>query len=269
MIMADAKRIIGRRFDDKCLQNDISLWPFKVVPAPDGDNGNKPMILVTSCEGEDKQFCAEQISSMVLNKMKDIASEYLGSKVKKVVITVPAYFNNAQRQATLDAGLVAGLEVMSIINEPTVAAIAYGHKKMIDWSAATSKNVLIFDFGGGKFDVSIINVKKNVFEVIAVCGDTHLGGEDIDNRMVSHFMREIKSKYNQEINDNPRAVGRLRAACEEAKRALSYTTEASIQINGLFKGINFLSSITRENFECLNEDLFARCLDHVDKCLKL
>ena len=184
----DAKRLIGRRFSDPSVQGDMKLWPFKVIPGP----GDKPMIVVTY-KGEEKQFSAEEISSMVLIKMREIAEAYLGITIKNAVVTVPAYFNDSQRQATKDAGVIAGLNVMRIINEPTAAAIAYGLDKKA--TSAGEKNVLIFDLGGGTFDVSLLTIEEGIFEVKATAGDTHLGGEDFDNRMVNHFVQEFKRKH--------------------------------------------------------------------------
>ena len=188
----DAKRLIGRRFSDASVQSDIKLWPFKLVPGP----ADKPMICV-QYKGEEKQFAAEEISSMVLVKMKEIAEAFLGSTVKNVVVTVPAYFNDSQRQATKDAGVISGLNVMRIINEPTAAAIAYGLDKKA--TSVGEKNVLIFDLGGGTFDVSLLTIEEGIFEVKATAGDTHLGGEDFDNRMVNHFVQEFKRKYKKDI----------------------------------------------------------------------
>ncbi|KAF2296051.1 hypothetical protein GH714_035864 [Hevea brasiliensis] len=198
----DAKRLIGRRFTDASVQSDIKLWPFKVVSGP----GDKPMIIV-NYKGEEKQFAAEEISSMVLIKMREIAEAYLGTTVKNAVVTVPAYFNDSQRQATKDAGVIAGLNVMRIINEPTAAAIAYGLDKKA--TSVGEKNVLIFDLGGGTFDVSLLTIEEGIFEVKATAGDTHLGGEDFDNRMVNHFVQEFKRKNKKDISGNPRALRRI------------------------------------------------------------
>ncbi|KAK8280491.1 hypothetical protein V6Z12_D09G178800 [Gossypium hirsutum] len=214
----DAKRLIGRRFSDAAVQSDIKLWPFKVIPG----SGDKPMIVV-SYKGEEKQFAAEEISSMVLIKMREIAEAYLGFTVKNAVVTVPAYFNDSQRQATKDAGVIAGLNVMRIINEPTAAATA---------------------------------------------GDTHLGGEDFDNRMVNHFVQEFKRKNKKDISGNPRALRRLRTSCERAKRTLSSTAQTTIEIDSLYEGIDFYSTITRARFEELNMDLFRKCMEPVEKCLR-
>ncbi|KAL0347296.1 UNVERIFIED_CONTAM: Heat shock cognate protein 1 [Sesamum calycinum] len=226
----DAKRLIGRRFTDASVQSDIKLWPFKVIPGP----GDKPMIVV-NYKGEEKQFAAEEISSMVLMKMREIAEAYLGSTVKNAVVTVPAYFNDSQRQATKDAGVIAGLNVMRIINEPTAAAIAYGLDKKA--TSVGEKNVLIFDLGGGTFDVSLLTIEEGIFEVKATAGDTHLGGEDFDNRMVNHFVQEFKRKHKKDISGNPRALRRLRTACERAKRTLSSTAQTTIEIDSLYEGI--------------------------------
>ncbi|CAI9094747.1 OLC1v1030534C1 [Oldenlandia corymbosa var. corymbosa] len=257
----DAKRLIGRRFLDASVQGDIKLWPFKVVPG----TGDKPMIIVTY-KGEEKQFSAEEISSMVLIKMKEIAEAYLGTTVKNAVVTVPAYFNDSQRQATKDAGIIAGLNVMRIINEPTAAAIAYGLDKKA--TSVGEKNVLIFDLGGGTFDVSILTIEEGIFEVKSTAGDTHLGGEDFDNRLVNHFVQEFKRKNKKDISGNPRALRRLRTSCERAKRTLSSTAQTTIEIDSLFEGIDFYSIITRARFEELNMDLFRKCMDPVEKCLR-
>nr|XP_033500404.1 heat shock 70 kDa protein 1-like [Epinephelus lanceolatus] len=254
----DAKRLIGRKIDDPVVQADMKHWPFKVV----GDGG-KPKIQVEH-KGENKAFYPEEISSMVLVKMKEIAEAYLGQKVTNAVITVPAYFNDSQRQATKDAGVIAGLNVMRIINEPTAAAIAYG----LDKSKSGERNVLIFDLGGGTFDVSILTIEDGIFEVKATAGDTHLGGEDFDNRMVSHFVEEFKRKQKKDISQNKRALRRLRTACERAKRTLSSSSQASIEIDSLFEGIDFYTSITRARFEELCSDLFRNTLEPVEKALR-
>ncbi|KAG2630125.1 hypothetical protein PVAP13_3KG494700 [Panicum virgatum] len=257
----DAKRLIGRRFTDASVQSDIKLWPFKVISGP----GEKPMIVVQH-KGEDKQFAAEEISSMVLIKMREIAEAYLGSTIKNAVVTVPAYFNDSQRQATKDAGVIAGLNVLRIINEPTAAAIAYGLDKKA--TSVGEKNVLIFDLGGGTFDVSLLTIEEGIFEVKATAGDTHLGGEDFDNRMVNHFVQEFKRKNKKDITGNPRALRRLRTACERAKRTLSSTAQTTIEIDSLYEGIDFYSTITRARFEELNMDLFRKCMEPVEKCLR-
>jgi L1 cell adhesion molecule like protein len=261
LFCVDAKRLIGRRFSDASVQSDIKLWPFKVTPGA----ADKPMISV-QYRGEEKTFAAEEISSMVLIKMKEIAEAYLGSSIKNAVVTVPAYFNDSQRQATKDAGVIAGLNVMRIINEPTAAAIAYGLDKKA--TSVGEKNVLIFDLGGGTFDVSLLTIEEGIFEVKATAGDTHLGGEDFDNRMVNHFVQEFKRKYKKDISSNPRALRRLRTAAERAKRTLSSTAQTTIEIDSLYEGVDFYSTITRARFEELNMDMFRKCMEPVEKCLK-
>ncbi|XP_047266626.1 heat shock cognate 70 kDa protein 2 [Capsicum annuum] len=257
----DAKRLIGRRFSDALVQSDIKHWPFKVISG----HGDKPMIVVNH-KGEEKQFAAEEISSMVLVKMREIAEAFLGSTVKNTVVTVPAYFNDSQRQATKDAGVIAGLNVLRIINEPTAAAIAYGLDEKE--TSVGQKNVLIFDLGGGTFDVSLLTIDEGIFEVKATAGDTHLGGEDFDNRMVNHFVQEFKRKNNKDISGNPRSLRRLRTACERAKRTLSSTAQTTIVIDYLYEDIDFNSTITRARFEELNMDLFRKCMEPVEQCLR-
>ncbi|PUZ36331.1 hypothetical protein GQ55_9G029900 [Panicum hallii var. hallii] len=257
----DAKRLIGRRFSDASVQSDIKMWPYKVIPG----SGDKPMIVV-QYKGEEKQFSVEEISSMVLIKMREIAEAYLGSTVKNAVVTVPAYFNDSQRQATKDAGVIAGLNVMRIINEPTAAAIAYGLDKKA--TSVGEKNILIFDPGGSTFDVSLLTIEEGIFEVKATAGDTHLGGEDFDNRLVNHFVQEFKRKHKKDITGNPRALRRLRTSCERAKRTLSSTAQTTIEIDSLYEGIDFYSTITRARFEELNMDLFRKCMEPVEKCLR-
>jgi len=254
----DAKRLIGRRFDDPSVQSDMKHWPFEVI-----NDGGKPKIRV-EYKNEQKTFYPEEISSMVLVKMKEIAEAYLGKTVNDAVITVPAYFNDSQRQATKDAGTISGLNVLRIINEPTAAAIAYG----LDKKVGGERNVLIFDLGGGTFDVSILTIEDGIFEVKSTSGDTHLGGEDFDNRMVNHFVQEFKRKHKKDISDNKRALRRLRTACERAKRTLSSSTQASIEIDSLFEGVDFYTSITRARFEELNADLFRGTLEPVEKALR-
>ena len=253
----DAKRLIGREFTDKTVQDDSKCWAFKLV-----SNGNKPMIQV-EVAGEKKTFSAEEISAMVLTKMKQTAESYLGESVSNAVITVPAYFNDQQRQATKDAGTIAGLNVLRIINEPTAAAIAYGLNDKCD----TEKNILIYDLGGGTFDVSLLTIDDGVFEVKATAGDTHLGGEDFDNRLIEHFAKEFKRKHNVDILLNKRAVQRLRSACERAKRTLSSATKADVEIDSLCDGIDFNSSITRARFEDLCNDYFNNTLKPVEQVL--
>ncbi|XP_004507753.1 heat shock 70 kDa protein [Cicer arietinum] len=257
----DAKRLIGRRFSDESVQNDMKLWPFKVIPGP----ADKPMIVV-NYKGEEKKFSAEEISSMVLIKMREVAEAFLGHSVKNAVVTVPAYFNDSQRQATKDAGAISGLNVLRIINEPTAAAIAYGLDKKA--SRKGEQNVLIFDLGGGTFDVSLLTIEEGIFEVKATAGDTHLGGEDFDNRMVNHFVSEFRRKNKKDISGNARALRRLRTACERAKRTLSSTAQTTIEIDSLYEGIDFYATITRARFEELNMDLFRKCMEPVEKCLR-
>jgi len=254
----DAKRLIGRKFNDSTVQSDMKHWPFDVV-----DENTKPKIQV-DYKGETKCFYPEEISSMVLIKMKETAEAYLGGTVKDAVVTVPAYFNDSQRQATKDAGTISGLNVLRIINEPTAAAIAYG----LDKKVGGERNVLIFDLGGGTFDVSILTIEDGIFEVKSTAGDTHLGGEDFDNRMVNHFIQEFKRKYKKDPSDNKRALRRLRTACERAKRTLSSSTQASVEIDSLFEGIDFYTSITRARFEELCADLFRGTLEPVEKSLR-
>jgi len=254
----DAKRLIGRKFEDESVQSDIKHWPFKVI------NENEKPKLRVDYKGETKRFTPEEVSSMVLTKMKETAEAYLGGKVTNAVITVPAYFNDSQRQATKDAGIIAGLNVMRIINVPTAAALAYG----LDKKAQGEQNVLIFDLGGGTFDVSVLTIDEgSLFEVLSTAGNTHLGGEDFDNRLVNHFVAEFKRKHKKDLTTNPRALRRLRTACERAKRTLSSSTEASIEVDSLFEGIDFYSKITRARFEELCSDLFRSCLEPVDKAL--
>ncbi|KAL3838236.1 hypothetical protein ACJIZ3_022827 [Penstemon smallii] len=258
----DAKRLIGRRFSDISVQSSF-LWPFKVIPGPD----DEPIIVVTY-KGEEKRYVAEEISSMVLIKMKEIAETYLGSIVNNAVVTVPAYFNDSQRQATRDAAFIAGLNVMRIISEPTAAAIAYGLDKNNAATCAGGKNVLIFDLGGGTFDVSLLNIEEGIFQVKATAGDNLLGGEDFDNRMLKHFVQEFKTKHGMDISGNPRALRRMRTACERAKRTLSFTTLATIEVDSLYNGIDFYSQISRARFEKLNMDLFQKCTELVEMCLR-
>ncbi|EAW07995.1 molecular chaperone Hsp70 [Aspergillus clavatus NRRL 1] len=254
----DAKRLIGRRFQDAEVQSDMKHWPFKVV-----DKGGKPIIEV-EFKGEAKQFTPEEVSSMVLTKMRETAEAYLGGTVNNAVITVPAYFNDSQRQATKDSGLIAGLNVLRIINEPTAAAIAYGLDKKVEGE----RNVLIFDLGGGTFDVSLLTIEEGIFEVKATAGDTHLGGEDFDNRLVNHFVSEFKRKHKRDLTTNARALRRLRTACERAKRTLSSAAQTSIEIDSLFEGIDFYTSITRARFEELCQDLFRSTMEPVERVLR-
>lgn len=254
----DAKRLIGRKFDDSKIQDDMKHWPFKVV-----NDCGKPKMSV-EFKGEEKRFAPEEISSMVLTKMKETAEAYLGTTIRDAVITVPAYFNDSQRQATKDAGAIAGLNVLRIINEPTAAALAYG----LDKNLKGERNVLIFDLGGGTFDVSILTIDEgSLFEVRATAGDTHLGGEDFDNRLVNHFADEFKRKFKKDLRSNPRALRRLRTAAERAKRTLSSSSEASIEIDALFEGHDFYTKISRARFEELCGDLFRNTLQPVEKAL--
>jgi L1 cell adhesion molecule like protein len=256
----DVKRILGRMFSDPVFQGDKDHYPFAIVA-----NDAKPAIQV-QYKQELHTFSPEEISSMILLKMKQTAEAYLGEDVKNAVVTVPAYFNDQQRQATKDAGLIAGLTIRRIINEPTAAAIAYG---LTNESKEEEKNVLIFDLGGGTFDVSILSIDEGVFEVRATAGDTHLGGEDFDQRLMDHFAKEFKRKNNnRELTENARAMRRLRTACERAKRTLSSSTKATVEIDSLFDGIDFNSSITRARFEDLCGDYFRSCLVPVEKVLK-
>jgi len=253
----DAKRMIGRRFNDPAIQEDMRHWPFKVV-----EKGGKPYMQVTY-KGEVKQFTPEEVSAMVLTKMRETAEAYLGATVKEAVITCPAYFNDSQRQATKDAGTIAGMNVLRIINEPTAAAIAYGLDKK-----GGEANIVIFDFGGGTLDVSLLTIEEGVFEVKATAGNTHLGGEDLDNRLVDHFAAEFKRKFNKDLRQSPRAVRRLRTACERAKRTLSSSTQASVEVDQLFEGIDFYTSITRARFEEISMDLLRACLEPLDRVLR-
>jgi heat shock 70kDa protein 1/2/6/8 len=254
----DAKRLIGKRYDDPKVQNDMKHWPFKVTAGT-----GKKCIINAEYLGEEKTFQPEEISSMILTKMKQTAENYVGEEVTDAVITVPAYFNDSQRQATKDAGAIAGLNVLRIINEPTAAAIAYG----LNNKSSTEQNVLIFDLGGGTFDVSLLSIDDGIFEVKATAGDTHLGGEDFDSRLVDHFIKEFNRKNKIDITGNNRALRRLRTACEKAKRTLSSSTNANIEIDSLQDGVDFYTSLTRAKFESLCDDLFKNCLKPVEKVI--
>jgi len=253
----DAKRLIGREFKDSSVQHDLKYFPFKVI-----EKNTKPFVQVDTSQGV-KTFAAEEISAMVLVKMKETAEAYLGKKVTHAVVTVPAYFNDAQRQATKDAGVIAGMHVMRIINEPTAAAIAYGMDKK-----EGEKNVLVFDLGGGTFDVSLLTIDNGVFEVVATNGDTHLGGEDFDQRVMEHFIKLYKKKKGKDLRKDNRAVQKLRREVEKAKRALSSAHQVRIEVESLFDGEDFSESLTRAKFEELNMDLFRGTMKPVQKVLE-
>jgi len=253
----DIKRLIGRQFTDKTVQSDKNLLPFKIV-----NNKGKPVVEIT-VKNEKREFSAEEISAMILTKMKETAEAFLGKKVTNAVVTVPAYFNDAQRQATKDAGTIAGLNVLRIINEPTAAAIAYGLDKQ-----SKEKNILVFDLGGGTFDVSILTIDGGVFEVLATNGDTHLGGEDFDQRVMAHFLKLIKSKNGVDLSKDQRAIAKLRREVEKAKRALSSTHQVKVEIESLIDGEDFSETLTRAKFEELNIDLFRKTLAPMDNVLK-
>ncbi|PSS24591.1 Luminal-binding protein like [Actinidia chinensis var. chinensis] len=254
----DVKRLIGRKFDDPEVQRDMKLLPYKIV-----NKDGKPYIEVKMKDGEVKVFSPEEVSAMILGKMKETAESYLGRKIKDVVVTVPAYFNDAQRQATKDAGFIAGLNVVRIINEPTAAAIAYGLDKK-----GGEKNILVYDLGGGTFDVSILTIDNGVFEVLSTSGDTHLGGEDFDHRVMDYFVKLIKKKYNKDISKDNKALGKLRREVERAKRALSSQHQARVEIESLIDGIDFSEPLTRARFEELNMDLFRKTMGPVKKAME-
>ena len=256
----DAKRLIGGNFNDDKIQNDIHHFTYNVIPSSDG----KPVINV-DYKGENKTFQPEEISSMVLAKMKETAEAFIGTSVKDAVITVPAYFNDSQRQATKDAGSIAGLNVLRIINEPTAAAIAYGLDKE---KGQGEKNVLIYDLGGGTFDVTLLAIEDGVFEVKATAGDTHLGGEDFDRRLVEHCIQDFKRRFQSDISSSKRSIRRLQTACENAKKTLSSSTVAAIEIDSLFEGTDYNTTITRARFEDLCSDLFRKTFDPVEKVLQ-
>tara|TARA_B100001115_G_scaffold169697_1_gene150590 strand:+ start:691 stop:2496 length:1806 start_codon:yes stop_codon:yes gene_type:complete len=255
--ICDAKRFIGKSWNDETVQNDKKLLQFDIS----NKEGNP--VFNVNYKGEDKQFRPDEISAMVLGKMKKTAEDYLGTEVKNAVITVPAYFNDAQRNATKDAGQIAGLNVLRIINEPTAAALSYG----LDKKECDDLNVLIFDLGGGTFDVSILNIDDGMFEVKATAGDTHLGGEDFDNILLKHFIQEFKRKHKHDISDNKRSIRRLKTACERLKRTLSSVNNATIELESLYEGIDFNSSLTRARFENMCDGYFRNCLDTVNKVL--
>nr|WMV69920.1 heat shock 70 kDa protein [Euglena gracilis]BDX17136.1 heat shock 70 kDa protein family A 5 [Euglena gracilis] len=251
------KRLIGRKYEDKTVQSDKNLLAYKIVK---GKKSGEPLVQVTY-QGKVKEYTAEEISAMVLQKMKDIAESYLGKEVKNAVVTVPAYFNDAQRQSTKDAGLIAGLNVIRIINEPTAAAIAYGLNKQGE------KNILVFDLGGGTFDVSLLTIDDGFFEVVATNGDTHLGGEDFDNRMMKHFLDILKKKHKKDISKDQKALARLKKAAEIAKRQLSSQPEARVEVDNIAEGVDFSEKITRAKFEELCMDLFKGTLEPVKAVL--
>nr|XP_017244240.1 PREDICTED: heat shock 70 kDa protein 18-like [Daucus carota subsp. sativus] len=259
----DVKRLIGRKFTDSSVQKDMKFWPFKVT----NDSANKPVIAV-NYKGVEKRFSPEELSSMILIKMKEISEYYLGKKIKDAVVTVPAHFNDSQRQATKDAGKIAGLNVLRILVEPTAAAVAYGLDQKLIGSSASEKVVLIFDLGGGTFDVSLLRIEKDKFEVLATAGDTHLGGEDFDNRLLNHFVEEFKRKHGKDISTNAKSLRRLKNECEKAKRILSNIPMTTIDIDSLYEGIDYSGNITRARFEDLNVDLFTNCISIMEKCLK-
>ncbi|GAB1732557.1 Heat shock protein [Hortaea werneckii] len=255
----DVKRLIGRRYDDPTVKKDIESWPFKVV-----DEGSQPKVQVEYL-GETKTFSPQEISAMVLGKMKEVAEVKLGKKVEKAVITVPAYFNDNQRQATKDAGAISGLNVLRIINEPTAAAIAYG---LGAGKSDKERNVLIYDLGGGTFDVSLLHIQGGVFTVKATAGDTHLGGQDFDTNLLEHFKKEFQKKTKKDITGDARALRRLRTACERAKRTLSNGTQTTIEIDSLFDGEDFNANITRARFEEINSKAFQGTIQPVEQVLK-
>jgi heat shock protein 5 len=253
-----SRRLIGRKFSEKEVQNDIKHFPFKVVSKDD-----KPYVQVTVAGGEVKTFSPEEISAMILGKMKEIAESYLGKTVTHAVVTVPAYFNDNQRQATKDAGVIAGLNVLRIVNEPTAAAIAYGLDK-----EGAERQIIVYDLGGGTFDVSLLSIDQGVFEVLATAGDTHLGGEDFDQRVINHFAKQYNKKHNVDVTKDLKAMGKLKREAEKAKRTLSSQKTARIEIESFFEGKDFSETLTRAKFEELNMDLFKKTLKPVEQVLK-
>jgi heat shock protein 1/8 len=256
----DTKRLIGRKYTDDVVQKDVKHWSFAVS----GDKDNKPLINV-KYKNEDKTFHPEEVSAMVIQRLKETTESYLGHELKKVVITVPAYFNDSQRQATKDAGAIAGLEVLRIINEPTAAAIAYGLDKTED---KKEKNILVFDCGGGTHDVSILTLDGGIFEVKATGGDTHLGGSDIDNLIVDYLCDDIKKKFKKDVRENARALKRLNIAAEKAKKNLSASSTTSIEVDSLMDGVDYNTNLSRAKFESLADKVFQRTLQPIDQLLK-
>ena len=250
------KRLIGRKYNDKEVQQDKKLLPYEII-----NKDGKPYISV-NIKGQNKEYSPEEISAMILTKMKSIAENFLGKPVKNAVITVPAYFNDSQRQSTKDAGMIAGLNVLRIISEPTAAAIAYGLDKK-----DKERNILVFDLGGGTFDVSLLTIDGGVFEVLQTNGDTHLGGEDFDNRVLDYVAKLIKKKHSVDISKNKSAIQKLKAEIEKVKRTLSSSLQASIEIDELVEGLDFKETITRAKFEDLNIDLFKKTMNPVEKVL--
>jgi heat shock protein 5 len=253
----DIKRLIGLKYKDQSVQRDLQHLPFKV----DNKDG-KPLVRVNYA-GEEKSFTPEEISSMILGKMKEIAEDYLGKKVTHAVVTVPAYFNDAQRQATKDAGTIAGLTVLRIVNEPTAAAIAYGLDR-----GEEERQIIVYDLGGGTFDVSLLSIEGGVFEVLATAGDTHLGGEDFDLKVIQHFTKVFNKKHNVDVGTNPKSIGKLKREVEKAKRTLSSQMSTRIEIESFFDGIDFSETLTRAKFEELNAELFKKTLKPVERVLK-
>ncbi|KAL1806635.1 hypothetical protein ACET3Z_029703 [Daucus carota] len=259
----NAKRLIGRKFSDSTVKDDMKFWPFTVV----GDSDDRPKIVV-NYRGVEKRFSPEELSAMVLCKMKKIAEEYLGREIKNAVVTAPAHFSDSQRQATKDAARIAGLNVLRILVEPTAAAVAYGLDQKLTSSSSGEKIVLVVDLGGGTFDVSLLNITKNSCKVLATAGDTHLGGEDFDNRLLKYLVEEFSRKHGKDISKSAKSLRRLRNACEKAKRVLSHSAVTTVDIESLYEGIDYHAKISQARFEALNLDLFRSCLDTVEKCLK-